>query len=91
MATYDFVVNVSNIPGDATRYDLAMMFASCGTIRNAGIFSDNNPNRPGHGFVEFQTKQGAENAVRDMNGAEMKGHVLRVEFDKYYGGKLNKS
>nr|CAD2180448.1 unnamed protein product [Meloidogyne enterolobii] len=91
MATYDFVVKVSNIPGDATRYDLAMMFASCGTIRNACILTNNNPNRPGEGLVEFQTKQGAENAVRDMNGADMKGHALRVEFSKYYGGKLNKS
>ena len=51
MATYDFVVKgfnlrkngtcqiilnlVSNIPGDATRYDLAMLFASCVRIRNA--------------------------------------------------------
>ena len=47
----------------------------------SSIVFDRNTNRPkGFGFCEFQDQQGAENAVTKMNGVEMNGRPLRVNW-----------
>uniref|UniRef100_A0A183C029 RRM domain-containing protein n=1 Tax=Globodera pallida TaxID=36090 RepID=A0A183C029_GLOPA len=79
MASSGFSVYVGNIPYNATEEDIGNMFSSCGVVTNVRIVYDRETNRPkGFGFCEFQDQQGAQNAVTNMNGAELYGRPLRV-------------
>ena len=42
---------------------------------------------PGFGFIEFEDERDAEDAIKDMDGAEIKGHKLHVEMSKSASGK----
>uniref|UniRef100_A0A915NN50 RRM domain-containing protein n=1 Tax=Meloidogyne floridensis TaxID=298350 RepID=A0A915NN50_9BILA len=44
------------------------------------IIDRNTQRSKGFGFCEFQDQQGAENAVQKMNGVEMNGRPLRVNW-----------
>jgi RNA recognition motif-containing protein len=45
------------------------------------IVFDRDTNRPkGFGFCEFQDQQGAQNAIDTMNGVELNGRALRVNW-----------
>nr|CAD2138844.1 unnamed protein product [Meloidogyne enterolobii]CAD2183797.1 unnamed protein product [Meloidogyne enterolobii] len=81
MAASGFSVYVGNIPYNTTENDIGNMFSSCGVVTNVHIVIDRNTQRSkGFGFCEFQDQQGAENAVQKMNGVEMNGRPLRVNW-----------
>ena len=46
---------------------------------NVPVKNENNLNR-GFGFVEFETKEEATEAVKEMNSSSYKGRTLAVEF-----------
>uniref|UniRef100_A0A183BLZ0 RRM domain-containing protein n=1 Tax=Globodera pallida TaxID=36090 RepID=A0A183BLZ0_GLOPA len=72
-------VHLGNIPYNATEEDIGNMFSSCGVVTNVRIVYDRETNRPkGFGFCEFQDQQSAQNAVTNLNGAELHGRPLRV-------------
>ncbi|KAL3093225.1 hypothetical protein niasHT_022675 [Heterodera trifolii] len=81
MASSGFSVYVGNIPYNTTEADIGSMFSSCGVVTNVRIVYDRETNRPkGFAFCEFQDQQGAQNAVTNMNGIELNGRPLRVNW-----------
>ncbi|KAF7635567.1 RRM domain-containing protein [Meloidogyne graminicola] len=78
---YFDLLPLGNIPYNSTETDIGNMFSSCGVVTNVRIVFDRNTNKPkGFGFCEFQDQQGAQNAVDQMNGVEINGRQLRVNW-----------
>lgn len=75
-----FKLYIGNLPFSATEEDLLNLFSSCGTVEKINIPTDRDSGRPrGFGFVEMETKEGMENAISSLNGAELGGRNIRVD------------
>uniref|UniRef100_A0A1I8B4A3 RRM domain-containing protein n=1 Tax=Meloidogyne hapla TaxID=6305 RepID=A0A1I8B4A3_MELHA len=61
------------------RKEIADICANYGAVRDVRIVYDDKSKCPGFGYCEFQEKEGAGNAICNMNGFELKGHVLFVK------------
>ena len=60
---------------------LSRAFEEHGTVEEAKVICERDTGRSrGFGFVTFQTEEGASNAVKAMNGQELDGRQLRVDF-----------
>eukprot|EP00009_Paramoeba_aestuarina_P017433 CAMPEP_0201527162 /NCGR_PEP_ID=MMETSP0161_2-20130828/34236_1 /ASSEMBLY_ACC=CAM_ASM_000251 /TAXON_ID=180227 /ORGANISM="Neoparamoeba aestuarina, Strain SoJaBio B1-5/56/2" /LENGTH=98 /DNA_ID=CAMNT_0047927857 /DNA_START=66 /DNA_END=359 /DNA_ORIENTATION=+ len=72
-------VFVGNIPYDATEEQLIEVFREAGPVSNFRLISENG--RPkGFGFCEYKDPETAMSARRNLNGYEMNGRALRVDF-----------
>ncbi len=70
---------VGNLAWGVTDQDLQDLFAEAGTVDNAQVIMDRATNRSrGFGFVEMGTDEGAEAAVKRLNGRDIKGRPIRV-------------
>lgn len=68
---------VGNLSYSTTSDDLREAFSEHGTVTSAQVIMDRETGRSrGFGFVEMS--DGAEEAVRVMNGAELQGRTLTV-------------
>jgi RNA recognition motif-containing protein len=68
---------VGNLSYSTTSDDLREAFSEHGTVTSAQVIMDRETGRSrGFGFVEMS--DGAEEAVRAMNGAELQGRTLTV-------------
>jgi cleavage stimulation factor subunit 2 len=83
-------VFVGNINYDATEEQLKDIFSQVGTVVNFRVVYDNDTGRPkGYGFCEYDDAETAMSARRNLNGYELNGRQLRVDFtesDKSGGG-----
>jgi cleavage stimulation factor subunit 2 len=83
-------VFVGNINYDATEEQLKDIFSQVGTVLNFRVVYDNDTGRPkGYGFCEYEDIETAMSARRNLNGYELNGRQLRVDFtesDKPGGG-----
>jgi len=71
-------VFVGNLPWAATETEVQALFASYGGVTNVKIPKDINSGRPrGFAFVTL-TGERVEEAIRELNGKDFKGRVLRV-------------
>jgi len=62
-------------------------FARIGTVESASVVTDRDTGRSrGFGFVEMATSEEANNAVAQLNGAELDGRRIKVEIAKTSGG-----
>eukprot|EP00190_Bangiopsis_sp_CCMP1999_P006832 CAMPEP_0198723924 /NCGR_PEP_ID=MMETSP1475-20131203/1430_1 /TAXON_ID= ORGANISM="Unidentified sp., Strain CCMP1999" /NCGR_SAMPLE_ID=MMETSP1475 /ASSEMBLY_ACC=CAM_ASM_001111 /LENGTH=93 /DNA_ID=CAMNT_0044485259 /DNA_START=36 /DNA_END=317 /DNA_ORIENTATION=- len=62
-------------------------FASFGSISDARVIYDRDTRRSrGFGFVTFDNDEDAATAVREMNGQELDGRVIRVNEAMERGG-----
>lgn len=68
---------VSNLPRDTSWQDLKDFGREAGQISFADISRD----RPGEGVVEYATKEDMELALRKLDGATIRGHVVRLDED----------
>uniref|UniRef100_A0A1I8B5C3 RRM domain-containing protein n=1 Tax=Meloidogyne hapla TaxID=6305 RepID=A0A1I8B5C3_MELHA len=59
--------------------EIADICANYGPVNDVRIVHDYKTNRPRVGFCEFQDRKGAENAICNMIGVELNGHVLFVK------------
>ncbi|KAG8907953.1 hypothetical protein FRB99_001461 [Tulasnella sp. 403] len=91
-------VFVANLPKGVTEHSLGMFFARHGPVGSVKIMwprSDVNPIGPGgditahrgkgagmSGFVSYMTRKSAEECVREMDGFNWGGSVLRVGWSK---------
>jgi len=76
MATKLFVGNLSF---NATQEQLQDLFAAHGTVVEIDVIKDKFSGRPrGFGFVTMETKEGADAAVKALNGKEIDGRALTV-------------
>jgi RNA recognition motif-containing protein len=70
---------VGGLSWDTTTEDLTNAFAKFGTVIDATVILDRTTGRSrGFGFVTFEKPPDANEAVKNMNGAELDGRILKV-------------
>jgi RNA recognition motif-containing protein len=70
---------VGGLSWDTTTEDLTNAFAKFGAIVDATVILDRTTGRSrGFGFVTFDKPPDANEAVKNMNGAELDGRILKV-------------
>jgi RNA recognition motif-containing protein len=70
---------VGGLSWDTTTEDLTTAFAKFGTVLDATVILDRTTGRSrGFGFVTFDKPPDAMEAVKQMNGAELDGRILKV-------------
>ncbi|KAG2177286.1 hypothetical protein INT43_007943 [Umbelopsis isabellina] len=75
------VVFVGNIPFDCTEEQLIDVFKEAGPVESFRLVFDKESGKPkGYGFCEFQDAETASSAVRNLNGYELGGRQLRVDY-----------
>jgi cleavage stimulation factor subunit 2 len=74
-------VFIGNIAYDATKEQLRAIFSEVGPIVNMRMVTDRDTNKPrGYAFCEYKDEASALSAMRNLNGRELKGRTLRVDF-----------
>eukprot|EP01124_Arcella_intermedia_P003863 TRINITY_DN12173_c0_g1_i2.p1 TRINITY_DN12173_c0_g1~~TRINITY_DN12173_c0_g1_i2.p1 ORF type:complete len:318 (+),score=48.68 TRINITY_DN12173_c0_g1_i2:91-1044(+) len=74
-------VFVGNIPYDATEESLIEIFQEAGPVVNFRLVFDKETGKPkGYGFCEYKDSATALSAMRNLNGFDMNGRSLRVDF-----------
>eukprot|EP01125_Pyxidicula_operculata_P022435 TRINITY_DN916_c0_g1_i1.p1 TRINITY_DN916_c0_g1~~TRINITY_DN916_c0_g1_i1.p1 ORF type:complete len:353 (-),score=42.62 TRINITY_DN916_c0_g1_i1:97-1155(-) len=74
-------VFVGNIPYDATEEQLIDIFKDSGPVVSFRLVFDKDTGKPkGYGFCEYRDSATAQSAMRNLNGYEMNGRPLRVDF-----------
>lgn len=70
---------VGNLAWTVTDQDLRDAFSDAGKVDSAQVISDRATNRSrGFGFVEMETDEAAEAAIKTLNGRDIKGRQIRV-------------
>lgn len=70
---------IGNLSYDTTDNDLRAAFAAHGELRSAQVIMDRETGRSrGFGFVEMDNPAEAENAMRALNGTDLRGRTLVV-------------
>jgi RNA recognition motif-containing protein len=75
-------VYIGHLPQDITDQELGDIFRTYGQINKLDL-------KIGFAFVEYQNAQDAEDAIRDLNGREIKGSAITIQVAK--GPKENKT
>lgn len=71
-------IYVGNLPFSATEGELRELFSEHGTVQSVSLVSDRETGRPrGFGFVEM-ADDGAQAAIRALDGTDLGGRTLRV-------------
>ena len=87
-----FSVFVGNIAPNVAEEDLVDLFSQVGRVRAARLARDKETGRAKQfGFIDFDDHETCLSAMRNLNGADLKGRPLRVDvgprgrqgFDKY--------
>ncbi|MDK2957630.1 MAG: hypothetical protein PWQ57_3128 [Desulfovibrionales bacterium] len=69
---------VGNLPWSASEEEVRNAFEAYGEIISINLISDRETGRPrGFGFVEMDN-QGAEEAIKNLDGADFGGRNLKV-------------
>jgi RNA recognition motif-containing protein len=72
---------VGNLPWSATDAQLKDLFSQYGEVTSVNIIQDRETGRSrGFGFVEMD--QGADEAVKNLNGYELDGRNIKVNIAK---------
>ena len=70
---------VGNLTYDVTDSDLQNLFSPHGTVRSAQVIMDRDIGRSkGFGFVEMESSEQAQAAIKAMNGQDSNGRALTV-------------
>jgi len=70
---------VGNLSFDATENDLQDLFGKHGPVSESNLMQDRTTGKPrGFAFVTMATKEGADAAIKALNGSEWKGRALTV-------------
>lgn len=79
-------VFVGNIGNFIDRSDLERFFSPMGEIIHIHINRDSNNHPKGCAIVTFRTTESAQKAITELNGCELKQHVIRVIPFQYQTG-----
>ncbi|KAF7136656.1 hypothetical protein CNMCM5793_005934 [Aspergillus hiratsukae] len=72
---------VGNIPFSANEDSVSELFGQSGTIVGIRLPTDPESGRPkGFGYVQFASVDEARQAFNDLNGAELNGRAVRLDF-----------
>ena len=75
-------VFVKNLSLETTSSNLKKHFAKIGTVKHAEVMlRDGGTKSKGWGLVQFANPTQAEQAIRELNGVALHGHVLEVRLD----------
>jgi RNA recognition motif-containing protein len=70
---------VGNLAWTVTDQDLQDVFAESGKVDSSQVIMDRATNRSrGFGFVEMATDEAADDAIKKLNGRDVKGRPIRV-------------
>lgn len=70
---------VGNLAWGVTDQDLQEVFAKAGKVNSSQVIIDRATNRSrGFGFVEMATDEAADEAIKKLNGRDLKGRAIRV-------------
>ena len=70
---------VGNLAWGVTDQDLQEVFSEAGKVDSSQVIMDRATNRSrGFGFVEMATEEGADAAIKKLNGRDIKGRPIRV-------------
>jgi len=74
---------VNYLPQNMTDEEFFAMFSKCGAVSNCRIMRNVRTNYSfGYGFVDFETEEGAAQAVQTLNGIEIRNKKLKVSFSR---------
>jgi len=72
-------IYVGNLSREATEEDLRQAFQSFGQVASVSIIKDKfSGESRGFGFLEMPNKAEAQEAIKGLNGKELKGRMLTV-------------
>ncbi|XP_075222402.1 poly(U)-binding-splicing factor hfp isoform X3 [Lycorma delicatula] len=72
-------IYVASIHPDLTEEDIKSVFEAFGPIKYCKLQQGSSPHRhKGYGFIEYETKQAAQEAIASMNLFDLGGQYLRV-------------
>ncbi len=72
-------IYVGNLSYSATEDDLTELFSPFGNIVSAKIIKDNYTGESkGFAFIEMESQEEGENAIKELNGKELKNRALNV-------------
>ena len=70
---------IGNLSFNATQNQLQDLFGAHGTVMEVDLIKDKFSGRPrGFGFVTMESKEGAEAAIKALNGKDIDGRALTV-------------
>ncbi len=70
---------VGNLSYQTTQEDLQAAFATYGSVERVNMITDRDTGQPrGFAFVEMTDPQGAQTAIAQLNGAELRGRAMNV-------------
>lgn len=74
---------VGGLSFNTTDSGLQDAFAQHGTVTSASVITDRDTNRSkGFGFVEFETEEAAQAAIKALDGKELDGRAINVSIAK---------
>ena len=72
-------IYVGNLSHDLAEEDLRQAFEAFGQVESVNIIKDKFSGEPrGFGFVEMPSRNEAQTAIKEADGIELKGRVIRV-------------
>lgn len=72
-------IYVGNLAYKINDEELKTMFSPYGSVLSAQVIVDRDTQRSkGFGFVEMETAESAEKAIKELNGSEIQGRALTV-------------
>ena len=85
-------IYVGNLPYSATDETLNEQFSRFGSVSSSKVIMDRDTNRSkGFGFIEMSTADEAEEAIANLDGAEMDGRALKVSAAKPQAPRENRN
>jgi len=70
---------VGNLGFDVTKEELQQAFAAMGACDSVTVITDRDTGQSrGFGFVEMSSDGDAQNAIRQLDGKEIKGRAIKV-------------
>lgn len=71
---------IGNLPYSMTDADLHDLFSSAGPVKAAEVIRDRDTGQSkGFGFVEMENQEGADEALRTLNGSSFQNRQIRVD------------
>ena len=80
---------VGNLAFDLTRKELVDCFCACGEIVKVRMLFDKDSRFRGIAYIEFAEDSQARQAIQTMNGVELKGRVMKVDFSRPIRPRFN--
>lgn len=72
-------VKVANLPLDADEASIKEVFGKIGTVQTVRVLKNMAGRSKGTGFVVYETKEEADQAVTELNGVKLKNNIVTVE------------